>query len=203
VLVQKPVGTANVWKPLTGALAGNHGTTTIPGYAVLGIYRIRIAAVFRGHVLAFQEQQVHVFGTIPLGPLLRAQNFPGALSSGVHSTPTAAFPYVMTFTFGDPGRSDIISDEKSACNAVRLEFVGDEETQRNGAQLTMSIVQERAEPVATTVGQETIGVVEAHVPPGQSWAVNLSSSGYQSGFSRYVYVNGSAHCDLREQISTF
>ncbi len=200
VLVERPVGTARVWKPLLSPLGGSHGSLTIPAYRSFGVYPLRIAVIRDRKVLAQRERQVRIFAQIPFSTLLEAP------LTGLDATQTATFAYVLPQALpfdgpqGEASETDIISDEHSRCDAIHVEFAGEalvpDRGEPDGGRVTVTIVQETAEPVSSTAPTDRVGSVEAHVALGQSWAVNLSVSEPPNAQlpSLSVYFNGEAHC---------
>lgn len=204
--IQKPVGTGSVWKSVTHALTGTAGSATVPAYSSLGVYRLRIAVIQRGKVLASQEQRPKVFATVPLSSLL------GNLPVSTVSVPAAAFPYVLRGSVsvsmdGEGSHAGVISDSHSSCDVVRLEFVAQAFEPLSPAEQKLgtasaSIVQQSAEPAAVSAPVEDVGAVETHVALRQSWAVNIKLSDFGSDIVYgIVFVNGSAHCDSTEKLN--
>jgi hypothetical protein len=194
VVVQTPVGTAHVWKPVAPRLDGQHGTSMLPAYSKLGIYRLRLAVIYRGKTIAEQEQHAHVFATVPLEDLV-----PSA-TSRVYSTPSAAFPYILepVVYVPDNGRegqeTGVISDQHSECDSVHIDFVG-RKADAGSTTVTATIVQQAAEPVSSTMPLTEPGTVEAHLALGQSWALNLGTTVTPGEAFTVAFLNGSAHCD--------
>ena len=200
VLVQKPVGTGHVWKALAPALTGRSGTVTLPAYSSLGIYRLRIAITLHGRVLASQQVSAHVFATVPLEQLV-----PGP-EIGVVATSSAAFPYILRQPIGTAasggaheGTHAVYSSQRSDCDRIHLDFVGEpEEPQRAGAKTaSATIVQQAAEPVGATVPLGQIASIETPLAIGQSWALSLAVKLVSPEIFGYVYINGTAHCDAK------
>jgi hypothetical protein len=199
LVVQKPVGTAAVWKTIAVLPRRNQGTASLAPFSSLGTYRVRIAAIQRRKVVAQQQQPLHVFQQVPFSQLLIGIGATSTLPSGVHATLTAAFPFVDKISEVEGSKQGIISDEKNYCGLVHLEFVADlpEIAHQSGGQATLTVVQERAEPISATVGEGTVGTLDAHVVPGESWAVNTSQTARELDF----YLNGYAVCDSTTPIS--
>jgi hypothetical protein len=192
LLLEKPVGTARVWKLIVPALRGQSGTANLPAYPMLGSYRLRVAATRHRRVIASREATIHVFANVPFASLLESTS-PLNFRTGVHATPVAAFSYAYSVDV-EKTKPGFITDEHSACNFVHLEVVlGGEEGAATG-QLTLLIVQERAEPVSLTVQPEEVRALDANLALGDSWAVNGSST-TRTPFGDPIFINGYAHCD--------
>ena len=204
MIIEKPVGTGKVWKPLAPALRGRSGTLMLPAYASFGVYQLRIAVIKSRKVLAQQERRVRVFAEIPFSNLLENTSL-----GGLHATPTAAFPYTLPLQVSvgsrnEGSRTDLISDEHSNCDLIRVDFSSDPlpvsefggepgQTPQDG-RVTVTVVQESAEPISSTpVPTDRVGSLEAHVALGQSWAVNATVSNVRTD-ALELYFNGQAHC---------
>jgi len=63
---------------------------------------------------------------------------------------------------------------------------------------TVTLVQERSDPVSASAAYNTIGSLDAELVAGQSWAVNTSHVSERQDFDAISYFNGYAVCDSTE-----
>jgi hypothetical protein len=194
VVLQRRMGTANVWKTIK-TLHGSAGSTKAPALN-LGAYRLRVAAVGpHRKVYAQQQRALKVFGSVPLGTLVARFG-----QTGTNVTPTRTFPYV--YKVGDlaccGGLSDTgfaVSAPGNPCRSVHLEITSDGASYTEGPPdtATVTLVQQSADPMTTApITPTDIGTLDAALAVGQSWALKASMvAGH--GYVR-LYLNGSASC---------
>jgi hypothetical protein len=190
--VQRPVGTAKVWRTVL-ALPGRSGSADLPPVA-LGAHPLRLAEIRGGRVLAEQRKTLKVFGHVPFATL-----FPSG-SRGSYATPTASFGYALVenWTNGDHGLG-AISVTHSTCRLVHIEFVAGTGVSFPlpaidyvGDMGTLTVVQEREDPVSAVVPFDGASTLETPVGVGESWSVNVSNTPESEGIT--FYLNGFADC---------
>lgn len=188
LVIQRPVGTARVWKTML-RLSGNNGAAELPGFP-LGVYRLRIADLVGRRVLAKQVVSLAVFGPVPFSSLF-------GYSTHVYSTPTSSFPYVTTAGHTEQPAFKV---EENPCLSVHVEFVPG---QRNGPGTgTLTLVQETRDPVVATAAYDTVGSLDAQLTPGQSWAVNTSyNTSTPADWEPNFYINGFAICSSTQPVA--
>lgn len=187
LVIQRPVGTAHVWRSVK-RLTTRTGSDTLPP-AALGRYRYRLAAI-RGHkVVAKQAAWVSVYGQVPFSKLFNR-------STDVHVTPTASFPFVWESIIVKSSHPTL-EDKQNRCLAVHVDFV----TQSHSDDIVVSVVQETRDPVSAAAPADTISSVEAQLTPGQTWAINAyasSDSHVNDSPWANLFLNGYAICDSLE-----
>jgi hypothetical protein len=189
LLVQRPVGTAHVWKTVT-RLTKNSGSGQLPGVPLGDKYRYRLAAIEGTRVLARDVQGFSIFGQVPFSTLLNEyQNKVLTLAQGT-------FPYTR-YNYGD--RSPIIEVNNNNCLSVHIDFVAFEYYNHAAPGTeTFTLVQESRDPVSVSVPYNSIGALEAELSPGQSWGLNSSHASPHQGSPTMSYLNGYAICKSTE-----
>jgi len=190
IVVQKPEGTAHVWRTIL-RLRGRGGTSTLPPTAI-GTYRMRIAAIKGRQTFAESQVLLHVYGQVPFTTLFH--------KNGVQTvtTPTNTFDYVVV-----PGLEDTppLTVTNNHCTSLHIEW----DTHISGyrprqltpeLQATLSLVQEAREPQSVTAPYETISTLDAQVE-GKSWSLEAKNSNTQ--WDLQGYVNGYGICDSTEE----
>lgn len=126
---------------------------------------------------------LRVYGTVPFLSLLNGRE-------RAHTTPSLTFTYVISAY----SSKTAFTVERSPCRSVHIDFLPDADVYNGepGGQGTASLVQETADPVSRTVPGRTVGVLDAEVVPGRSWAMNIDQTGTQFGYT--WYINGTASC---------
>jgi hypothetical protein len=179
LVIQKPEGTAHTWRNVM-KLPTNSGSAELPGLP-LGEYRYRIADLSGHRVLAQQAAGVAVFGQVPFSTLFSGENL-----NEVATYPGFTFPYVTYQNELSPNDT-IFQVEKNHCESVHVAFVPSA-TESGGS---LVLVQESRESITASAANNAIGSLDAHLTPGQSWAVN-------SGSYENIHLNGYAICDSTE-----
>ena len=193
--IQRPVGTAHTWKTMM-KLSSNSGSGELPGMA-LGKYRLRLADLSGGRVLATQVMGVGVFGQVPLSTLLAGKE----LESGVYTTPSTSFPFAFRGFAGPNATPDVaFTVEHNRCLSAHFGFVPGDAGQAsyyktNTVVGAVTLVQESRAPVRAAAAYNAIGSLDAELVFGQSWSLNMS---YEGEFEPAMYINGYAICDSRE-----
>ncbi|HEX7244416.1 MAG TPA: hypothetical protein VF245_02485 [Solirubrobacterales bacterium] len=183
LVVQRQVGTAHSWQSVM-RLRGRSGSAELPGLP-LGRYRLRIAdLVGRGRVLTKQVSGIGVFGQVPFTTLFNASE------SHSYATPTATFPYVAYYY--DSNGNPAFTVEHNHCNFVRIAFVAGKSYKTYTA--TVKLVQESRDPVSVSVPTDSISELNAELVPGQSWSVDVSTTGGEATY----FINGYAVCSSAE-----
>jgi hypothetical protein len=186
LVVQKPVGTAHVWKTVA-RLQTNSGSAQLAGLS-LGRYRFRIADLIGRTVAAQQIASTNVYGIVPFTTLLRAQ-------AQVATFPGYTFPYVI-YAEGPYSSSPIFQVENNHCQSVHIAFVPtDYQESKVNTSGSITLVQESQEPVSVRVDFNAIGSLDANLVPGQSWAVNGERQ-------ENVHLNGYAVCSSAEPFAS-
>jgi len=205
LVLQRPVGTAHVWKTV-GRTDVRRGTAYMAAGLHLGQYRYRMAAIWRGWVVAQQVATASVFGQVPFSTLLRNSYLDGGhLENGSYATSTTSFPYVGYAYPGEEGRqSTLVSDNHNHCSAVHVGFVlgespGEGYIHPNLVFATTSLVQQSRDPVATEVPLNGLGSLDAELIPGQTWSLVAASTNREAHENTgSIYFNGYAICDSAE-----
>jgi hypothetical protein len=185
LVVQRALGTGHVWKTVVKLPRVGGSSAKLPSLA-LGRYQVRIAALdVRKKLLASQQRRLRVFGKVPFSSLFgigQGVPFQASLShSGTKTTPTGTFSYV--FQMGQSaGPSMAVDKDRNECRFIHFDVVPDR------ADGTVSLVQESADPVTVAIAGQTVGVLEAPLAVGQSWAVNTTGD-------QYYFANGYGLCD--------
>jgi hypothetical protein len=204
LVVQRPVGTAHVWKTIM-RLPSDRGSTELPGMP-LGRYRLRIADIAlvprqgrfshrrypRFRVLTSEGAGIGVFGKVPFSTLFNSDEH-----EHVYTGPGFSFPYVAgwnSLNAEADGNTTVFKVDHSNCLWAHIDFVSSTRGTGTG---TLTLVQESREAVSATAPFDTIGSLDAELTPGQSWAATIE---YKSSDQREVnvYVNGYAVCDSTE-----
>jgi hypothetical protein len=187
LVVQRQEGTAHSWHTVIQLGNRSSGSGQLPGMP-LGRYRLRVAALgSRGRALAQQVHGLNVYGQVPFSSLFG----PREGGSGVYTTPTHTFPYVIS---GDDNFSDgvaVIADPHNNCRSVHIEFMASSVADAQGV---VTVVQETLDPASASAPINSVGSLDAPVVPGHSWSVNLSQTG-GAGYYLHFYLAGSASCD--------
>jgi hypothetical protein len=193
LVVQRPFGTARVWKSIM-RLPARTGSASLPGQGI-GPHRFRIAALDGRRLLAQQTSTIAVFGVVPFATLFSV-NQEKALT-----LPQNTFSYVIDHYDGDGPVAFQVQNNK--CTHVHIAFAAREfyEHDAPGTE-TLTLVQESKDPVNASADFNTIGSLDADVVPGQSWAVNQSHSGPYAEDPAMVYINGDAICKSTEPFSS-
>jgi hypothetical protein len=190
LVLQRAQGTRHVWKTVVKLPRVGRSSAKLPSL-VLGKYQVRIAALdIRKKLLASQQRRLRVFGKVPFSSLFgigQGVPFQGSLSrSGTETTLTGTFSYV--FQMGQTaGPSMAVDKDRNECRFVHFDIVPDR------ADGTVSLIQESADPVTATIPGQTLGVLEAPLAVGQSWAVNTTGD-------QYYFANGYGLCDSASPI---
>lgn len=189
LVIQRPVGTARTWRTIQ-RLGGNRGRAKLSGLP-LGKYRLRIAAIAGGRVLAQQVRSLAVFGPVPFSTLFNDHQ------DKSHVTPQFTFPYVLWY-YGD--ETPLFNVDRNNCLSVHIDFVALEYKNPSApGTAILTLVQESREAISASAAYSTLGALDAPLTPGQSWAVNASH--VSSGPSPKGYINGFAVCNSREPFS--
>jgi hypothetical protein len=189
LVLQKPVGTARVWKTIM-RLSSNRGSAELSGLA-LGSYRLRIADLVGHRVLAQQVGTLSVYGQVPFSTLFNDHQ------NKVQTTPQYTFPWVVSHYDGDGPTAFQVSNNN--CLSVHVSFVSMEYYNHSATGTeTLTLVQESKEPVSTSVAYNAIGSLDAELVVGQSWAVSQSHVSEHQGSPTMTYINGYAVCKSTE-----
>lgn len=189
LVVQKPVGTAHVWKSIM-RLNSNSGSAELGGLP-LGTYRLRIADLIGRRVLAQQVGTLSVYGQVPFSTLFNDHQ------NKVQATPQYTFPWVVSHYDGDGPTAFQVSNNN--CLSVHIGFVSrDYYNHDETGTETLTLIQESKDPVSTSVAYNAIGSLDAELVVGQSWAVNQSHVSEQQGNPTITYMNGYAICKSTE-----
>jgi hypothetical protein len=149
------------------------------------------------------------FRKVPFSLLIRHQ------STGVYTTSTVSFPYVLTrngINLTTEGQQapviPLLSVARNHCKAVHVEYIFGNEgaTESTYAPLsstkgTLSVVQQRRAPTVATTAFDSLGSVDAKLVPGQTWSITVSAvkpAGNPAGDVE-VFVNGFAICSSAEK----
>jgi microcystin-dependent protein len=192
LVVQRPFGTAHVWKSIM-RLRAKTGTAQLPAQT-LGPHRFRIAAFNGRRLLAQRTSTVSVFGAVPFTTLFNV-NEEKALA-----LPQNTFAYVGYHYDGDGPVTFQVKDNN--CTHVHIAFAAREYYQHDSPGTeTLTLVQESMDPVSFSAEFNTVSSLDADLIPGQSWAVNQSHVGKYGGNASIVYINGYAICNSTEPFS--
>jgi hypothetical protein len=187
LVIQRPVGTARVWKTVL-RLKADRGSGYLPPRA-LGEYQLRIVALRRGDVIAKNVFTLPVFGVVSFSDLIGS-------SVRTYATPTSSFPYV---SIEEHSEQPALAVKDNRCISAHVEFVPGQ--RRGPGTGTVTLVQETRDPVTATAAYDTIGSLDAELTPGETWALNTSySTSTDANWEPSFYVNGSAVCSTREKI---
>jgi hypothetical protein len=191
IVVQKPEGTAHVWRTIL-RLHGHGGASTLPPTAI-GTYHMRIAAINGRQTFAESQVFLHVYGQVPFATLFHR--------NGVQTvtTPTNTFDYVAV-----PGLEDTppLTVTNNNCTSLHIEWdthiIGYRPPQiPPELQATLSLVQEAREPQSVTARYETISTLDATIE-GKSWSLEAKNSNTE--WDLQGYVNGYGICDSTEEL---
>jgi hypothetical protein len=191
IVVQKPEGTARVWRTIH-RLNGHGGAGTLPP-APIGAYHLRIAAISGRRTYAESQVFLRVYGQVLFTTLFHR--------NGVQTvtTPTNTFDYVA-----QPGLEDTppLTVTNNTCMSLHIEWdthiLGFRPRQLTPElQATLSLVQEAREPQSVTAPYETISTLDATVE-GKSWSLEAKNS--NTAWDLAGYVNGYGICDSTEEL---
>jgi hypothetical protein len=178
LVIQRQMGTAGHFGTVATLAHRHAGSGTLPALA-LGQYRVRIAAIEHGKVIAQRPERVYVFGTVVFSVLFDTE-------VGTTTTPTNSFSYAFEAGFVTSATSVAdVSAADSTCRSVHIDWV-------NSANGTTSLIQESRDPVSASAGRYEISSVEGVVTPGESWAISVAPTPPTSITT--FWVNGSASC---------
>ncbi len=196
LVVQRTVGTANRWRTIL-RLRALSGSAKLPSL-YLGRYRLRLAAFSSGgRLLGLQARKLVVFGKVPFSTLITGSVYApvgpgGHVGAGTLATATGTFSYV--FEVGSFPEAIVVSKADSECRSVHMEILGP--AGAGGGEvsgLTLTVVQEAADPVSVSAPLGAVAMLDASLTPGQSWALNAGTQP-QGARSIYLYLNGYAVC---------
>jgi hypothetical protein len=199
LLIQRPVGTARVYKTVV-KLAGPSGSTQLPAQPI-GTYPYRLVAFEGNQIVAKQAVTVGVFGKVPFSTYFENEG-----DSGVYAAPTVSFPYVA-YLYGptEPHQTEaLLSVKKNDCSAVHVEFITGENFPGDADEYsstvgTVTIVQQTRDPVSGSAAFDAPGSVDAQLVPGQTWSVLGSWAGGDA--LPDIYYNGYVICDSAKPLS--
>jgi hypothetical protein len=201
LVIQRQVGTAHHWATAARLKKGTRGQGSLPPLAI-GRYRVRIAVLVkkrRNHrrrtvVLARNRATLHVFGTVPFSKLFKRPGAPGHsyFEPGTYTTPSRTYDYVLA-AFLDNGEQDkhLFTVRRHGCRSIHFDFLTGG---KRPPTTTLTIVQAAADPTSASAPRGEFGALDARLTPGQSWALNVTDSGF-GGRTYSLYMNGSASCD--------
>jgi len=189
VVLQRQMGTKNVWKTVA-ALSGAGGPVNTAGVP-MGVQKFRVAYL-RGHrkPVASRTSVVRAYSTIPLGDF--ATN-----GTGVLTQPTSTFSYIGLESDSDGVPNVWKTVTNNTCRSVHLDIAVSKVSQYAvaGTTAVVSVLQESADPVSTSVINGGDGVLDAALVPGQSWSVTVAATNNNNGqTAAYAYFNGTASC---------
>lgn len=197
VVFQRAVGTGKVWRNVV-ALHGNGGSATAPALT-LGVYPVRVVAITRGRVIALSQRRLRVFGQVPLIDLFPTISGGTSTQESTTSTGSGTFTYLLDY-YVDPGLQGsplTVNSAANDCRAIHFNYLPDAAYYGPAGPAGLSIVQQAADPSSSTAPYQTVGVLDAALTPGQSWALNLTETG---GVSEHLYIDGYGSCDSSHAI---
>jgi hypothetical protein len=178
------------------------------------LYRVLylgLAAVVLGCATGAQAKPTRpAFRKVPFSILVRHQ------SSGVYTTSSVSFPYVLTkrgITPTAEGEQEpvitLLSVAHNHCRSVHVDFLfgrsqadAEEYAALTGTTGTVSVVQQNRAPATSTMGFESQGSIDTKLVPGQTWSITASAgkpAGSRAGVVE-VFVNGYAICNSTEKV---
>jgi hypothetical protein len=186
--VQRAEGTAAAWRTVIRLGAGSSGSGVLPALPI-GRYHLRLVEVAaHSRVLAAQVKTIEAFGNVSFAALFHEQG-------GVYATPLGTFPYALWHYNGEVNYT-VMTVASNTCRSVHVEFIpggSDDPAEELASQHgTLSVVQQSADPVSSTVPGDSKGTVDTQVIPGQSWAINVAQVDGNLLFT--WFINGSAEC---------
>jgi hypothetical protein len=169
---------------------GSKGSTTIPKEPV-GIYDIRIAVYSHsGKLVTAKGHKLHVFGSVSWKALFRN-------GSSEHPGQYGSFNYVFRF-FSNEVDFNALKVSGSPCDYVHIRYIpgtdNPNERVNNPSEGTVKLGRHNESTITKTTPPQTEGKINASVPLGKSWSINLSEPGNGSRLLTW-YFNGTADCD--------
>lgn len=195
IVLQRQEGTAHAWRTMI-ALKHHTGTGTLKALK-MGAYKLRLAVLRQGRVLASRHGTLRVFGQVPLATLF-ASDDSGSHTSGVYTGPSRTFEYVEAYVDYIP--NDVVTTvTKNPCRSIHLDFVLTSRgyVTNNFSLGTLALIQATRDPVSRTVPHDVFGALDAGLVIGQSWTIRASTqiSPQSTGsVQRPIFVNGMASC---------
>ncbi|HWC36512.1 MAG TPA: hypothetical protein VG650_17020 [Mycobacteriales bacterium] len=175
-------------------LHGTSGKTTFPAEPI-GIYDFRIAAYSHsGKLVTAVGRKLHVFGTVKWKTLFQ----PPKSQAGTYGS----FHYVFSF-FSNEVDYTALKVSDNPCSSVHIEYIPGTENPNEsvGGEGTVKVGRHGRSTVTSQAAAQHVGTVNASLPVGKSWTVNLSEPGNGTRLFTW-YFNGTAVCD-QTRVTTY
>ena len=171
-------------------LHGASGKTTIPREPV-GIYDFRIAVFdHSGNLVTAKGHKLHVFGKVKWSSLF-------SKAPRQERGDYGSFHYVWTF-FSNDVNYTALKVTSNPCSSVHVEYIPgtDNPNESVGGEGTVKIGRHGRSTITSQAAAQHIGKVNASLPVGKSWTINLSEPGNGTRLFTW-YFNGTGICDQK------
>jgi hypothetical protein len=190
--LQRQYGTGHVWKNVRRLTAAT-GTVTAPKLPQLGRYAYRVA-VTKNHryVVASKSQYVYVYGKVSFSTICAGVSGcgGGTIEFGGHVHSYVYFGEADGYQY--PDYANDLEADATSCDAMTLNFYGDQDAQSYPDTVYAQVTQERSDPASAQAGPGIVGTLNVRLD-GSVWYLDVA---YASDYNSDVLVDASsyAHC---------